>query len=215
MKKIRCIETSGYKLTEGKEYDLLKSEGGFHFLVNDNGKTVRYNSDFFEEVEDVPVEVIAPPPPPARTEQDLINSIMVQGDNITFVDFDNNNKSITKKLNSENHMGASCGIGDVMGLLDTTTNIDNIVNNLNHDDDLIRLRKALFRKSIEQYILVNPDSNRGAYIASCNINDVDGDGQYLTEDYVTVLDGMANVTSKVFENPNSDNNIKFWIFYRD
>lgn len=216
MKKIRCIETSGYKLTENREYDLLKEEGGFYFLVNDNGKTVRYNSDFFEEVENntTVMEAVIPPPPPARTEQDLINSITVVGNNIQFVDFNNNTKVVYQKIRSGERMDASCGIGDTYGLLDTADHVDNVIESLNHHDDLIDLRNALFAKSIQYYIKENPDADRGAYIVSCNLNGVDGEN-YLTEDYVGVLDSIADVTSKIFENPNSENNIKFWVFYKD
>ncbi len=194
MNKI-CRNAKNYKLTEGQEYEILGEEDGYVRIINDSGKNVRYDATLFEDV------FI----PPARTEQDCINSITYNGSNLRYVNINNEEKQITVNLNLENRNQFSCGVIRIEGLNEVCSRIENqdFVNT--DDDDFIELKKALFRTVFNYW------SNRGSYgMWMCSTNQ---DNNY--EDYQTLLDELSTHNSGWFTNPNSGNQIKLWYGIRN
>jgi len=87
MNELICVNPKNYKLTEGNKYLVVENEGETVMIINDNNKTARYYIDLFQEVEE---EVIIPEPEVIpRTEQDLINSIVSDDLDTTYIDFNN------------------------------------------------------------------------------------------------------------------------------
>ena len=184
MNKI-CRNAKNYKLTEGQEYEILGEEDGYVRIINDSGKNVRYDSTLFEN----PL-----PPPPARTEQDCINSITYDGNVLRYVDINDN---LTLRQNSD----FSCGINRIENINTLCARIENqnFVNT--DDDDFIELKKALFRTVFNYWTSI--ETSRGMWMCSTN-----QDGSY--EDYQTLLDELSTHNSGWFLNPNSSNQIKVW-----
>ena len=195
MNKI-CRNAKNYKLTEGQEYEILSEEDGYVRIINDSGKNVRYDASLFEEVE----ETIPLPPPPARTEQDCINSITYNGTTLRYVDINETPKEINVSLTLRGNNEFSCGVVRIEGLNGVCNRIENqdFVNT--DDDDFIELKKALFRTVFNYW------SARGTYgMWMCSTN---RDDNY--EDYQTLLDTLSTHNSGWFRNPNSGNQIKLW-----
>lgn len=189
MNKI-CRNAKNYKLTEGQEYEILGEENGYVRIINDSGKNVRYDATLFEDI------FI----PPARTEQDCINSITYDGSNLRYVNINNEEKQINVNLHLESRNAFSCGVLRIEGLNEVCNRIEqqSFVNT--DDDDFIELKKALFRAVFNYW------SNRGTYgMWMCSTNQ---DGNY--EDYQTLLDELSTHNSGWFRNPNSGNQIKVW-----
>jgi hypothetical protein len=205
MTQIRCLSTGGYKLTEGKPYEVLQEEKGYYIIKNDNNKVQRYSSGFFEVIEE---EVQLPPEPaPKKTENQLIQSIEIFDDQVSFIDFNNNRITINNNFGSGVRMDASCGIGDVTGLINMCNRINSKLQGEDYeDDDYLNLRKALLKACINQYILEKAE-NRAAYIVSTYIGSID-------ECYEQLLNELSNLTSEILNNPNSRRSIKFWTFYK-
>lgn len=195
MRKI-CINPKNYKLTQNKEYLIIEEDGDYYRLVNDNGRTVRYDQSLFNDVvEEIPV---IPPPPPARTEQDCINSITINGETVSFVDMNNNIVSFNIQLQVTDS-AISCGVYEMYRISDL---MSAILNRVNQDEqDLPELIKELFIRSI-RYKVENSSDHR-YMLLSTNYNDV-------YEDFYTHLNELSNFSSEWKENPNSGNNIKVW-----
>lgn len=189
MNKI-CINAKTYKLTEGQQYEILNEEDGYVRIINDLGKNVRYDASLFQDLT---------PPPPARTEQDCINSITYSENNLRYIDINNEERQITITLNLDVRNQFSCGITRIEGLNNLCNNIENFVNT--DDDDFIELKKSLFTTVFNYYI--STQTAKGMWMCSTNrINDY--------EDYQTLLDELSTHNSGWFRNPNSNNQIKLW-----
>lgn len=196
MNKI-CRNNKNYKLTVGKEYEILQEDGNNTWVINDNNKTVKYSNLLFDLI---PEEVITTPPLP-RTEQDCIDSIIYTINNLSYTDINNNQKTITVNLLNENTSAFSCGIVRITGInnLINYLNVSSFVNTQDHD--YIELKKALFKKVFDKKIEIG-----GTYgMWMCSTNKIDNN-----EDYFSLLDEMSDHSSEWFLNPNSSNQIKIW-----
>ena len=204
MNKI-CTNPKNYKLTQGKVYEILDEEDGYFLLVNDSNKTVRYYSDLFDDVEEA-VEGVAPPPPPARTEADVISSLNVTcGDQrctVTYVDLNNQTVNFQTSTIGISGTSISCGIRQISGINDILSSIDNNVST--DEDDLLELRKEIVKRVISLLIRANRGNTRWM-LMSTNYDD-------LYEDYFEVIDSLAQTNLGWEDNPNSGNEIKLWVF---
>ena len=206
MNKI-CTNPKNYKLTQGKVYEILDEEDGYFLLVNDSNKTVRYYSDLFGDVIAIPdEETIAPPPPPARTEADVISSLNVthvgQRCIVTYVDL--NNQTVTFQTSTIGISGTdiSCGIRQISGINDVLSTIDNNVNT--DEDDLLELRKEIVKIVISSLIRYNRGNTRWMLMSTNNNESY--------EDYFEAIDSLAHTNVGWENNPNSENEIKLWVF---
>ena len=204
MNKI-CINPKNYKLTQGKVYEILDEEDGYFLLVNDSNKTVRYYSDLFGDVEEA-VEEVAPPPPPARTEADVISSLNVTYNNnrctVNYVDLNNNNVNFTTDSIMVATSSISCGIYQLYNINAIMESIDDNVNT--DEDDLLELRKEIVKRVISLFIHNKRASTRWM-LMSTNYDD-------SYEDYFEVIDSLAQTNLGWENNPNSGNEIKLWVF---
>lgn len=202
MKKIKCIDNNGYNITVGNEYNLIQESQDFYFLVNDNQKTVKYGKALFELIDDEQPIPVQAPEPVKLTEQQMIDSIVYSNGVISFKDTDNETITIENDhLDFNGDSLISCGIEQV-------TDLDLLIDQVNDacddlDDDYIDLRKAIFRKIIQDQVINN--NSRAMRIMSTTSN--------KDEDLLPVLDELAGWTSASVNNPNSGNNIKMWVFY--
>ena len=204
MNKI-CTNPKNYKLTQGKVYEILDEEDGYFLLVNDSNKTVRYYSDLFGDIEEA-VEEVAPPPPPARTEADVIISLNVtcNSQRCTVIYVDLNNQIVTFQTNAIriDAISISCGISQMYGISNILSSIDNNVNT--DEDDLLELRKEIVKRVISSLIRYNRGNTR--WMLMSTNNDV------IYEDYFEVFDSLAQTNLGWENNPNSGNDIKLWVF---
>lgn len=204
MKKV-CINPKNYKLTQGNEYEILQQEDGYYLIVNDSNKTVRYYSDLFGDIEEA-VEEVTPPPPPARTEADVISSLnvtcSVQRCTVTYVDL--NNQTVNFQTSTIGIFGTdiSCGIRQISGINDILLSIDNNVSTT--DDDLLELRKEIVKRVIS--LLINRNRGNTRWMLMSTNNDD------IFEDYFDVFDSLAQTNLGWENNPNSGNDIKLWVF---
>jgi hypothetical protein len=212
MKELICINPKNYKLTEGNNYTVVIDEGETVMIINDSNKTVRYYKDLFEEVE----EEIIPEPEPVivRTEQDLINSIASDNLNTTYINFNNEIVVIVNKLNIMNNGDDfSCGIKNVVGIGNQIDIIYDFITETANDaeEDLSLLTKAVIKHHFKNYIKnkSNNGFNAGIYLMSCNIT-----GGGLDEEVVDILNEISDFNTEPETNPNSDNEIKVWGFYK-
>lgn len=212
MNELICTNPKNYKLTLDKKYTVVIDEGETVMIINDNNKTVRYYKDLFTEVEE---EVIPEPEPVVvRTEQDLIDSITNDGLNTTYVDFNNQIVVINNHLqclNNDNRF--SCGIKNITNIGDQIDEIyETIADTIEEaQEDLELLTKAVIKQHFKNYIKVKAAANfnGGIYLMSCNIN---GDG--LDEEVVDILNEISDFNTEPELNPNSDNEIMLWGFYK-
>lgn len=210
MKELVCINPKNYKLTEGKNYIVITDEGDTVMIINDNNKTVRYYKDLFNEIpEEEVVEV------PARTEQDLINSIGVEGETIYYYNYDNEKITIDSSLDILNNTSSfSCGIKNLVNIGSQTREILDLIeyDQEQLEDDLISLLRALVKTYIKNFISYKSedDFNGGIYLMSCNITGED----CLDEEIVEILNEISDFKSEPEENPNSGNEIVLWGFYK-
>ena len=207
MNKI-CINPKNYKLTQGKVYEILDEEDGYFLLVNDSNKTVRYYSDLFDDIEEAvePVEEVAPPPPPARTEADVINSLNVTYNNnrctVNYVDLNNNNVNFTTDSINVTASYISCGVYQLYNINAIMECIDDNVNT--DEDDLLELRKEIVKRVISLFIHNKRSSTRWMIMSTNNNSSF--------EDYFDVFDSLAQTNLGWETNPNSGSEIKLWVF---
>lgn len=204
MENLICINPKNYKLTEGKEYEILKVEQGNVFLINDSGKTVRYSQDLFEEIaQEVAI--------PDRTELDIINSIVVneRSNVITLNDFNNEEIMIANNLDvSSNINDYSCGIKNIINITSQVGLIQSAVEILERqsEEDLPNLYKTLIEKSIKG-IAAPYRGSAGIFQMSTNISNND----YFDEETIAIFDELSDFHSgEGTRNPNSENIIKMW-----
>lgn len=207
MNKI-CINPKNYKLTQGKVYEILDEEDGYYLLVNDSNKTVRYYSDLFDDAEQAnePIEEVAPPPPPVRTEADVISSLNVtcsgQICNVTYVDLNNETVNFQTSTIGISSTDISCGIRQIHGINDILSSIENNVNT--DEDDLLELRKEIVKRVTSLFIRYHRGNSRWMLMSTNN------DSSF--EDYFEVFDSLAQTNLGWENNPNSGNEIKLWVF---
>ena len=207
MNKI-CTNPKNYKLTQGKVYEILDEEDGYFLLVNDSNKTVRYYSDLFDDVIAIPdEETIVLPPPPVRTEADVISSLNVTYNNnyrcnVTYVDLNNETVTFQTNIIGISTTNISCGIRQMHGINNILLSIDNNVNT--DEDDLLELRKEIVKRVTSLFIHYHRDNSRWM-LMSTNNNDT-------FEDYFEVFDSLAQTNLGWENNPNSGNEIKLWVF---
>ena len=212
MDELICTNPKNYKLTLDKKYTVVIDEGETVMIVNDSNKTVRYYKDLFQEVEE---EVIPEPEPiVVRTEQDLIDSIASDGLETTYVDFDNQTIYITNHLQClSNENSFSCGIKNIINIGDQIEEIYESIEETadSQGEDLELLTKAVIKHHFNNYIKYcgNNGFNAGIYLMSCNIN---GDG--LDEEVVDILNEISDFNTEPELNPNSNNEIILWGFYK-
>lgn len=212
MKELICVNPKNYKLTLDKNYAIVIDEGETVMIINDSNKTVRYYKDLFKEVE----EEIIPEPEPViiRTEQDLIDSITSDSLNITYIDFNNELITINNRLSILNNDDSfSCGVKNVINIGDQIEDIYDIISNTadNAGEDLELLTKTVIKCHFKNFIKdkSNDNYNGGIYLISCNIN---GDG--LNEEEVDILNEISDFNTEPEINPNSNNEIMLWGFYK-
>ena len=194
MKKLKCINPKNYRLTQNGEYEVVEDGVEFVKIINDSGKTVRYSKELFQE-EVVPV---APPPPPARTEQDCINSIIIDNNYIRFNDLNNDTITIDATMIRNSNNGFSCGVVRLEGINTLMSRIENAVDT--SEDDLIDLKKAILKKAVDWNLRRSPYAF-GLISTNQNSN---------YEDYYDVLDEMSSSMTEWVTNPNSSRLIKIW-----
>ena len=195
--KIKCIDNRGYSLTNNQEYDLIKRKGNFIFVNNDKDKLARYSAEMFEQ---------PAPPPPARTEQDCINSITHNGNNTSYINLNNEIVTLNNILDSLGVNNAfSCGVKSITGINNTMDEINSLTENDQNilEDDLIDLQKAIFKAHLKNYM---SRMNYGIFLVSTNID--------YNEDLVQAIDEIADFQSEPELNPNSGNIIKVWGFLK-
>lgn len=214
MEKLVCTNPKNYNLTLNKEYPIVIDEGETVIIVNDNNKTVRYYKDLFQVVEE---EVIPEPEPEVivRTEQDLINSIVHNNDTIKFIGFDNEEIIIDNYLEIHNNTNSfSCGIKNLVNIGSQVNIINSVVENLEVDseEDLPLLHKALIVAHFKNYMRykLNNGSNAGIYLMSTNVTN----NEYVYEETFNIFDEISDFKSEPELNPNSNNEIKVWGFYK-
>lgn len=214
MNELICTNPKNYKLTLDKKYTVVIDEGETVMIINDNNKTVRYYKDLFTEVEE---EVIIPEPEPVvvRTEQDLIDSITSDGLNTTYVDFNNQIVVISNHLQClDNENSFSCGIKNIINIGDQIDEIyETIADTIEEaQEDLELLTKAVIKHHFKNYIKYqsNNNYNAGIYLMSCNVT-----GNYcLDEEVVDILNEISDFNTEPELNPNSNNEIMLWGFYK-
>lgn len=214
MKKLICTNPKNYRLTLNKEYLIVVDEEETVMIVNDNNKTVRYYKDLFQEVEEE-IEVVPEPEPiPARTEQDLIDSITVDGRDLNYVNFNNETVVISSMLSIiGNSNEFSCGIKNVVNI---TTQFNEIYNKIENDQDLIGddlndLKNTLFKKIMFNFLnrKLGEGYNAAMYLFSTNVTNTE-----LTEEDLDLLDEISDFKSEIRENPNNGNDIVLWGIYK-
>jgi len=212
MNELICTNPKNYKLTLDKKYTVVIDEGETVMIVNDSNKTVRYYKDLFQEVEE---EVIPEPEPViVRTEQDLIDSIISDGLNTVYFDFNNQTVVIGNELGMLNNSNDfSCGIKNIVNI---GSQIDEIYSEIeetanSQGEDLPLLTKAVIKHHFKNYIKYKSNNgfNAGIYLMSCNVN---GDG--LDEEEIDFLNEISDFNTEPELNPNSGNQIKLWGFYK-
>jgi len=212
MNELICVNPKNYKLTLDKKYTVVIDEGETVMIVNDSNKTVRYYKDLFQEVEE---EVIPEPEPViVRTEQDLIDSIISDGLNTVYFDFNNQTVVIGNELGMLNNSNDfSCGIKNIVNI---GSQIDEIYSEIeetanSQGEDLPLLTKAVIKHHFKNYIKYKSNNgfNAGIYLMSCNVN---GDG--LDEEVVDILNEISDFNTEPELNLNSGNEIKLWGFYK-
>lgn len=207
MRTVKCKNTKGYKLTEGKDYEISARRSGYVYLINDNGVSAKYAEELFETVEGSNTRTARPVPtpiPPRRTERDVINSIAGTRGSITFMDINNVLRTINNNM-SGTGTNISCGIAQVSGIDGLMEQISNQFSDL--DQDYLPTQKALMKAAIQHFV-INPNPNAMVLVSTTEDSD---------EDLLAVLDLMASgesgITTSSRRNRNSGNNIKLWVFY--
>lgn len=213
MKELICTNPKNYKLTLDKKYTVVIDEGETVMIINDSNKLVRYYKDLFEEVE----EEIIPEPLPVivRTEQDLIDSIVTSnGTRTTYVDFDGEIIEIGNYLNTiNNDSDFSCGIKNITNINSQINGIYEVIEETSEkaEEDLPLLTKAVIKHHFKNYIRYKSNNgyNGGIYLMSCNTT-----GGGLDEEVVDILNEISDFNTEPELNPNSNNQIKLWGFYK-
>ena len=194
MKKLKCTNPKDYKLTLNGEYEILDESTDLFTIINDSGKKVNYAKSLFT----VEAATPPPPPPPARTEQDCINSIQIDGNNIKFIDLGENTVTIPVAMYLRSNNDFSCGVVRLEGLNELMSRIEEGVDE--SEEDLILLKQEIFKKAIIWNSRRN--SFRFALLSTNN------DENY--EDYYDTLDSLSHCATEWKTNPNSGNEIKIW-----
>ena len=194
MKKLKCTNPKDYKLTLNGEYEILDESTDLFTIINDSGKKVNYAKSLFT----VEAATPPPPPPPARTEQDCINSIQIDGNNIKFIDLGENTVTIPVAMYLRSNNDFSCGVVRLEGLNVLMNGIEEGVDE--SEEDLILLKQEIFKKAIIWNSRRN--SFRFALLSTNN------DENY--EDYYDTLDSLSHCATEWKTNPNSGNEIKIW-----
>jgi hypothetical protein len=195
MIKLKCTNPKTYKLTLNGEYEILDQSEEMVTIVNDSGKKVNYAKSLFTAVAATPPP---PPPPPARTEQDCLNSIGINGGNIMFIDLEGDQVTIDMTMYLRSNNEFSCGVVRLEGLNSLIDRIEETIDT--SEDDLILLKQEIFKKAIIWNSRRSP--YRFALLSTNHINNY--------EDYYETLDSLSHCATQWAINPNSGNDIKIW-----
>lgn len=200
MKQVICTNAKNYALTEGIEYTAVESDDkpNYYTVTNDKGRNQSYHSSLFEDV----VEVVP------DTGAQIANSMTIRRtDSNYIVEFtcDDTRSSLRLYLLSQSNSNISCGIHQLSGLntlaqtLSTSKDdIRRIVGNDREEPVIERLYSILLDN------IVRGGSDVAFLIMSTNLND----------DNFSHLEPLLNDASENFSdeiNPNSDNQIRFWL----
>lgn len=212
MPNIRCINVENYKLTEGKIYPIAGETRDFYSLLNDNNVGVRYAKRLFEVVPDdavtrTPRTAPVPPPPPVRTERDLVQSIQIINGQVSFTDSENVVQTIEDQFN-RNDSAISCGVKQISGINAQIDEIDRFFDL--EEDDFLTIRKALFNKCIEHYVQRQYLTGVIFGILSTNTSGTDNRTE-ADEDMLSILDNIAISNTPSLVNPNTGREIKVWV----
>jgi hypothetical protein len=199
MNKVKCVIKKDYRLTLEKEYDVIKKEDGYIFIINDNGTTARYDNSLFLDVEEIQQTITEIT---VRTEEDCIGSIDIDGNDISYIGI-NGEVRVLHNAYSTSESSISCGILQVYGINETADRIYDLVNQ--DEEGLNELAKALFTASLLNYL--NNGLSCGAYILS--------NTTYSDDGFVEILNNISHFKTEEFHNPNSGNAIKMWGFYKN
>lgn len=193
MNNYKCKNPKTYSLTQDKEYTPVKIVDGNIYLTNDKGVQAKYSTELFEEVN-------------IRTEEDVINSITLNANILSYININNQVVTINTGLTRYDSQ-ISCGIQQVSGISDLMERINSQVSQATN----LELQKALLKAAILGFAT---QTSQAIVIMSTNITDEDEDDvpfihlcNYLTE--------ISDFSSDDVENPNSGNTIKMWGFYTD
>ena len=204
---ITCTAVENYRLTLGKIYEVHDESRDFYTIINDNNVGVRYAKRLFATEEEIEA---AAPTPPARTEADVIASITYNAtiSRVQFTDINNELQTVTKRF-SVSGSNISCGVNQTSGINNQISEIDAFFDL--DEDDFLAVRKALFTRCVEEYVLnIRNAGNQAMAILSTNVSGEDNDHE-ADEDMLEVLDTLAHKTSDTMRNPNSDRDIRVWI----
>lgn len=214
-KTVKCVNNKDgqYAVTVNNGYSVLKEQGDYFFLRNDKNHVVKYSKKLFTEEAGAvptntgPIAAQRQRRPANLTEGQIIDSIQIGDDGIVRLQTPTREEvqfasNITYTGNGD-QLAISCGIGEIVGLNGTASNLNTFMNE-NFEEDFIPLRKAIFKALLEREMSLSTD--KGILLASTNTNGID-------QIYLDVLDELSNSRSAIVINANSGNPIKLWMFY--
>jgi hypothetical protein len=188
--EIKCKTPKDYKLTKDKVYEANESsKENFYVITNDDNKEVNYHKDLFEEVArgSTPEEILESFRCVQNEDDEVIFdcNVIIDGENIEF-------STEIDDYESRN----SCGITFAEGLSDLSNEIRNNIPD-----------RGNIRIDIAQQILhlfIN-ESRYAAFVLFTTNTNMDG--------YDFINDALMSICdhSDVEHNPNSGNDIKFWM----
>lgn len=196
-------------LTTNQTYPVILKDGDYLFVRNNKDSVQKYHQKYFNNIM-IPTTVpVAPPVLAPLTEQEMIDSISVNGDNVTFKS--PNRTELTFNISNFLHTAGtqiSCGIYQLYGINDLSNEILNLLEGNGFEDDYDELYKALIRKSLSYEVVTYLLEEEFALtlISSNSLG---------TELLVDALDSISITTTNWVNNPNSSNNIKLWVLDND
>lgn len=202
-KTVVCKNPKGYKLTKGKEYPYTAKRNGYFYIVNDNGKKVKYYEDLFDKPK---VIREAKPVPKKDTMEQILNTAGINlntngnGGHRIYFTMDGRRISFNASVSMNLDSSISCGIKQVSGLNGLANSIVNgTPNNVPNRANFMR---HLYSKIISTVV---DACSAGLVIMSTNTNA----GNYSS--VINCLDDIADQSIET-HNPNSGNRIKMWTF---
>jgi len=212
-------EYTGIYVDEGGNQVDTYDEADYFLCENNSGAEKRYKIDLFENIQPVVVVKKAtqprpvpppPPPPPAKPTFEEFEELIKVTNSEVAISWNGRRKVIldkgTDSIDTE-RISASCGIRSGAGLDDL---VDAII-------DCTEDARTIFHPQVPDLLL---ESTILKKVIEAVISHVNNDGAFLilstNDEYreliEPVLDSICNKISEWRRNPNSGNNIKYWIF---